>query len=57
MRVTNVEEEDFQAELMYLLMEEDIISKPDRAEIRKWASIKKPNQTNKTPETNSHDCV
>lgn len=41
MRALNVEQEDFQEELMHLLMEDDIISKPDRAEIKKWTSIKK----------------
>lgn len=41
MRTLNVEQEDFRKELMHFLMEEDIISEPDRAEIRKWASIKK----------------
>lgn len=36
----NVEQEPFQEELMHLLME-DIISKPDGAELRKWTTMKK----------------
>ena len=39
MRALSVEQEDFQEELMHSLMEDYIISKPDRAEIREWASV------------------
>jgi len=37
----NAEQEDSQEKLIHLFREEDILSKPDRAEIWKWASIKK----------------
>lgn len=39
--VWNVKQGGFQEELMHLLMENCIISKPDRSEIRKWAIVKK----------------